>query len=338
MTPNTKEFWVYLETFADGSLRPVGLELLGKAKTMCVSRGWKVVGLIIGYQVEKAVEEAQGYGCDVILVVDTIELSYYATDTYTDVLCYLIQKERPNVLVLGATPDSKDLAPRVAARLKTGLTADCTDMGFQETGDVVEWTRPALSGHLMAKIICPKERPQMGTVRAGVFPLPYFDKKSQSLIRRENPRLSSAEKQISLVKILAENTSNLNLEESSIIVAGGLGLGSKKGFDLLHNLADALKGMVGASRKVVEAGWIPRAYQVGQTGKSVKPRLYIACGISGALQHLVGMQDAHCIVAINIDADAPIFQIADYGIVGDVFEIIPAMLEELSQLNTIKAL
>lgn len=334
MKSDTQEFWVYLETSAYGSLRPVGLELLGKALTLCTSRSWAVVGVVLGHQIEMAIQEAQSYGCDKIVAVDERELLHYRADTYTSVLCSLIQKHHPNVLIIGATLDGKDLAPRVAARLKTGLTADCTDMEFQESSDVVQWTRPALSGHLMAKIICPTARPQMGTVRAGVFVIPSPNKESHSLVIRESFRLSQKKNLISLIQNIVENTDTINLEESPIIVAGGFGLGSKKGFDLMQALADSLGGMVGASRKVVEAGWIPRAYQVGQTGKNVRPRLYVACGISGALQHLLGMQNADCIVAINEDPDAPIFQIANYGIVGNLFEIIPAMIEELSRLNT----
>jgi electron transfer flavoprotein alpha subunit len=242
-------------------------------------------------------------------------------------LADLIQEEKPEIMLLGATTIGRSLAPRVAARVGTGLTADCTGLAVNPETGLLEQTRPAFGGNIMATIICPRHRPQMATVRPKVFQAaPKDPARKGEIVNLKSPEVALRSR---LLERVREQAENVNLDEADIIVAGGRGLADEKGFKLLSELAEALGGAVGASRAAVDAGWISYPHQVGQTGKTVSPKLYIACGISGAIQHLAGMQSAETIVAINKNPDAPIFQVAHYGIVGDVFEVIPALIREL---------
>ena len=246
---------------------------------------------------------------------------------------YLIEKYGPTTLLIGATPDGRDMGPRLACRLKTGLTADCTGLDIDPDSGNVAWTRPAFGGNLMATILCPDHRPQIGTVRPGVFKKSAPGEAKAEVVREEF-HVAPEQIRTELLEVIREAAGELvDLEGADIIVSGGRGVGGPEGFEPVKALADVLGATVGASRAAVDSGWISHAHQVGQTGKTVAPKLYIACGISGAIQHLAGMSGSDCIVAINKDPDAPIFDVADYGIVGNLFEVLPALTEEIKKLK-----
>lgn len=333
MEAKTKDLWVYVETKEDGSAKNVGLELLGPGRDLADKQGGKLVAIVIGGGVDQAVNDASVQGADQVIVVDAPEFKDYTTDAYTAALYFLIEKYGPTTLLIGATPDGRDLGPRLACRLKTGLTADCTALDIDEESGNVAWTRPAFGGNLMATILCPDHRPQIGTVRPGVFKkTPAAEPKAE--IIREEFHVAPEQIRTELLEIIQETAGELvDLEGADIIVSGGRGVGGPEGFAPVKELAEVLGATVGASRAAVDAGWISHAHQVGQTGKTVAPKLYIACGISGAIQHLAGMSGSDCIVAINKDPDAPIFDVADYGIVGNLFEVLPALTEELRKLK-----
>ena len=329
MIPKTRDLWVFVETEPDGSARNVGIELLGPGRAIAEKQGGKLVAVVIGSGIGPAVEEADTHGADTIIAVDAPEYESFTTDAYADALVQLVEKYGPLSLLIGATPNGRDFAPRVSCRLKTGLTADCTGLDVdQETGNVL-WTRPTFGGNLMAQIQCPDHRPQMGTVRPGVFkkcaPVP-----GHAEIIREDVRIPAEEIRTKVLEVISEiDSGKVDLQSADVIVAGGRGVGGPKGFELLRELADLLHGEVGASRPAVDSGWIPHAHQVGQTGNTVGPKLYIACGLSGAIQHTAGIAGSETVVAINSDPNAPIFQAADYGIVGDLFEVIPVLIREI---------
>ena len=333
MEAKTKDLWVYVETKEDGSAKNVGLELLGPGRDLADKQGGKLVAIVIGGGVDQAVNDASVQGADQVIVVDAPEFKDYTTDAYTAALYFLIEKYGPTTLLIGATPDGRDLGPRLACRLKTGLTADCTALDIDEESGNVAWTRPAFGGNLMATILCPDHRPQIGTVRPGMFKkTPAAEPKAE--IIREEFHVAPEQIRTELLEIIQETAGELvDLEGADIIVSGGRGVGGPEGFAPVKELAEVLGATVGASRAAVDAGWISHAHQVGQTGKTVAPKLYIACGISGAIQHLAGMSGSDCIVAINKDPDAPIFDVADYGIVGNLFEVLPALTEELRKLK-----
>lgn len=323
-----RDVWVFLECGHDG-LRRVGLELLGPARAIADKLEERVVGVLLAENATELARTAISHGADVVITSGGSRFANYDTEIFTDAMTALVKKYNPEVLMLGATDTGRDLAPRIAARLHTGLTADCTsiDVGADR---IVQWTRPAFGGNLMSTNICPQKKPQMGTVRPNVFPKPQLDDSRVGTIIEEAldevPGVSRV-KLIEVLKIPTETTANL--DEASIIVSGGRGLKGPENFAILQDLADAVGGSIGASRAAVDSGWIPHAYQVGQTGKTVCPKIYIACGISGAIQHLIGMSSSDTIIAINKDKDAPIFQVADYGIVGDLFQVVPELTREI---------
>ena len=333
MEAKTKDLWVFIETKEDGSARNVGIELLGAGRKLADRQGGKLVAVVIGCNTQAAVDDAAAHDADQVIVVDGSEFRHYTTDAYVIALYDLILKYGPSVVMVGATPNGRDFAPRVACRLKTGLTADCTSLDInEETGDIA-WTRPAFGGNLMATILCSNTRPQMGTVRPGVFKKAPAVAPHAEIIKEA---ISIAPEQIrtELIDIVKEAAAEIvDLEGAEIIVSGGRGVGGPEGFAPVKALADVLGGTVGASRAAVDSGWISHAHQVGQTGKTVAPKLYIACGISGAIQHRAGMSGSDCIVAINKNPDAPIFDIANYGIVGDLFEVLPILTEEVRKLK-----
>lgn len=329
----TKDLWVFVETKKDGSARNVGLELLNPGKELAAKQGGKVVAVIIGQNTVKAEKSAAAYGAQKILVVNGNEYANYNTDAYTNAMEYLIKKYAPTTLLIGATSYGRDLGPRISCRLKSGLTADCTSLAVNEETGIMEWTRPAFGGNLMATIICPDGRPQIGTIRPGVFKKAVPEDASPEVIY-EDYHVAPEQIRTKLLDTIIEAAAEIvDLEGAEIIVSGGRGIGGPEGFAVLKELADALGGTVGASRAAVDAGWIPYAHQVGQTGKTVAPKLYIACGISGAIQHLAGMSGSDYIVAINREEDAPIFDVANYGIVGNLFEVIPALISEIKKLK-----
>lgn len=333
MEAKTKDLWVFVETNKDGSAKNVGIELLTPGKDMAAKQGGALVAVVVGYKTDAAVEAAAAHGADKIIVVDGPEYEQYTTDAYTIALCTLVEKYGPTSMLIGATNNGRDLGPRVSCRLKTGLTADCTALDIDEETGNVAWTRPAFGGNLMATILCPDHRPQIGTVRPGVF------KKCEPCaahaeIIREDIKVSAEQIRTQVLELLkGMGDENVDLEGAEIIVSGGRGVGGPEGFAPIKALAEVLGATVGASRAAVDSGWISHAHQVGQTGKTVGAKLYIACGISGAIQHLAGMSGSDCIVAINKDPDAPIFDVADYGVVGDLFQVLPVLTEEIKKLR-----
>ncbi|MBC3798179.1 electron transfer flavoprotein subunit alpha/FixB family protein [Acetobacterium tundrae] len=324
-----QDVWVFIDCF-QGHPKDVGYELLGQGRLLAEALKQKCCAIIIGENVDEAIKGATEYGADIIYVVRGAEYANYSADAYGHAFLELCEKYHPNTILIGATANGRDLGSKLAIRLKTGLTADCTALSVEEdTGNVV-WERPAFGGNLYARILCSETRPQMGTVRPGAFKKPQKCQNKLSVMIREDIRTKQEDiltKVIDFIK--AKDESGIKLEEAEYIVAGGRGLKGAENFAMLKELADLLGGSVGASRAAVDAGWIPQSKQVGQTGKTVTPKVYIACGISGAVQHLAGMTESDTIIAINKDASAPIFEVADYGIVGDVFEMVPAMIKEM---------
>jgi electron transfer flavoprotein alpha subunit len=321
-----KEIWVYIETF-NKKVKKVSLELLTKANELSQKLSAKVVAVYIDK--DDLDDTISKYGADKIVHLYNKDLQFYDSQIYTNALYNLIKDDRPHILLIGATSVGRDLAPRLAAKLNTGLTADCTQLDLDEDGLLLQ-TRPAFGGNIMATIICPEHIPQMATVRPGIFEAKKLEK---------IPEIEKIEFELEkdcttkTLEIMEKNSLLKDITESDVIVAGGRGLSKKEGFDLLRDLAKELNGTIAASRAAVEAGWAPQEIQVGQTGKTVKPKIYIACGISGAIQHIAGMKDSKCIIAINKDKNAPIFKIADYAIVGDVYEVVPKLIEKLRVLK-----
>lgn len=317
----------------DGVMQKVSLELLGKGREIADKLNEKLTAVLLGYEVEQLGKTITAYGVDEVLVVDNILLKNYTTDAYGKVMCDIINDRKPEVVFIGATYIGRDLGPRVAAKLKTGLTADCTGLDVDpETGNLL-MTRPAFGGNLMATIECPDHRPQMSTVRPGVFNVPCANEKLEGNVKILKTDLKEEDIRTKVEKIVKSIKDKVDITEAEIIVSGGRGIGSREGFALLKELADVLGGTVGASRGAVDAGWAEKDYQVGQTGKTVRPKLYIACGISGAIQHLAGMQDSDYIIAVNKDDSAPIMGVADLGIVGDINKILPEMINEVKGLK-----
>lgn len=331
MEAKTKDLWVFVETNEDGTAKNVGVELLTPGRLMADKQGGQLVAVVIGSGVDEAVKAVNEHGADKIIVVDGPEYKHYTTDAYTIALVSLVEKYGPTSLLIGATNNGRDLGPRVSCRLETGLTADCTGLDIDEDSGNVAWTRPAFGGNLMARILCPTHRPQMGTVRPGVFKkCDPVEPKAE--IVREDIHVAESDIRTRVIELIKEmDAENVDLEGAEIIVSGGRGVGGPEGFAPVKALAEALGGVVGASRAAVDSGWIAHSHQVGQTGKTVGPKLYIACGISGAIQHLAGMSGSDVIVAINKDPDAPIFDVADYGVVGNLFEVLPVLAEEIKK-------
>ncbi|GMB00386.1 FAD-binding protein [Pelosinus sp. IPA-1] len=325
-----KGVWVFIEQIS-GQVRSVGQELLGEGRKLAETMGQELSGVIIGDNVKKLAKEVFSSGADKVYLVEGAEYKHYTTDAYTIAFSDLIKTYRPAVILIGATNDGRDLGPRVACRVGTGLTADCTSLGIDEATGLVAWTRPAFGGNIMATILCPDHRPQMGTVRPKVFKCLEQDFTRTGEIVQVASKVKSSDIRTKLIDVIKVCTASCKLEEAEIIVSGGRGMCKPENFVLIEELASVLGGAVGASRAAVDAGWKPHIHQVGQTGKTVGPKIYFACGISGAIQHLAGMSSSDIIIAINKDADAPIFKVANYGIVGDAIEIIPFLIEEFSK-------
>jgi electron transfer flavoprotein alpha subunit len=319
-----KNVWVFIEA-EHGEAKNVGYELLNAARPIADGKGCDLVAVIIGHAIDSVCREALSFGADSVLAVEGDEFETYSTDAFSRALINLIEKHRPDTVIFGATNNGRDLAPKVACHLKTGLTADCTGIGLQEDGENIAWTRPTFGGNLMATIICPDSRPQMGTVRPGVFRKGTPDSSRTGPIVMEDVHIPPEEIRTRIIYQADALALALDLEDAEIIVAGGRGMGSADNFKILKAFADEMGAYLGCSRAVVDAGWLPHTYQVGQSGKTVAPKVYFAVGISGAIQHLAGITGAETIIAINKDPNAPIFDIADYCIVGDLNEVIPAL-------------
>ncbi|MDY4078615.1 MAG: electron transfer flavoprotein subunit alpha/FixB family protein [Clostridium sp.] len=326
-----KGVWVFAEQ-REGELQKVSLELLGEGRRVADKLGVKLTALLLGSNVGNLAEKLAAHGADEVLVADDKNLEHYTTDAYTKVICDLATERKPGILFVGATFIGRDLGPRIAARLSTGLTADCTSIDVEvENGDLLA-TRPAFGGNLMATIACPEHRPQMATVRPGVFEAVTTDA-SNCKIENVTVNLADSDVRTKVIETVKTAKDIIDISEAKIIVAGGRGVGSKENFAMLQELADVLGGVVAGSRAAVEKGWIENAYQVGQTGKTVKPTIYIACGISGAIQHVAGMQDSEVIIAINKDETAPIMNVADYGIVGDIKKVLPELIAQAKAIK-----
>lgn len=326
-----KGVWVFAEQ-RGGKLANVTLELLGEGRKLADELKEPLVAVILGKEIGPLAKRLIAHGADKVFLADAPELEQFLEDSYTQVIVDLVKKERPNIFLLGATAIGRSLAPKVAARLETGLTADCTGLEVNVAERNLLQTRPAFGGNLMATILCPNHRPQMATVRPKVFkPLTEDSSRTGEVVSVD---LSSVKWDIraKVLEVVKETGYVVNLEEANIIVSGGRGLCDPKNFAMVEELAKTLGGAVGASRAAVDAGWVPYAHQVGQTGKTVGPKIYFACGIHGAIQHMAGMSSSDIIIAINKNPDAPIFKIATYGIVGDVREILPMLTKEFQKV------
>lgn len=321
------DLFVFIEQ-TDHRIADVSLELLGKGRELAGELNCKVVAVLPGNQVEPLFEQLAAHGADKIIAVDHPALDVYMTEPYAHVLSEVVKQYQPEILLYGATAIGRDLAPRVSARVHTGLTADCTSLDVEKETGLLLMTRPAFGGNIMATIVCAGHCPQMATVRPGVM---TKQKTEFSTCETEFCEVEDLDGHVNveILEIIKKTKKQVNIQNAKILVSGGRGMKDEEGFGLLHQLAEVLNGKVCASRAAVEAGLADKEVQVGQTGKTVRPNIYIACGISGAIQHLAGMEDSEMIVAINSDPEAPIFEIADYGLVGDVRKIIPVLTEEL---------
>ena len=327
-----KDIYVVVEQ-VDGVVQKVGIELIGIASKLAADLGQEVVAVLLGKEVRGLADNLIHHGANKVICVEDPILEHYATEPYTKALNAVVEAKKPEIVLYGATSIGRDLAPRVSARVHTGLTADCTKLEIDPEDGKIKQTRPAFGGNIMATIICPDNRPQMSTVRPGVMDKAPKDDSRTGEVVKLNIDLKESDIRTKVLEIVKSAHEKISLTDANIIVSGGKGLGTPDGFKLIAELAEALGGVVGSSRAAVDAGWIDRSHQVGQTGVTVKPNLYVACGISGAIQHLAGMKESDLIIAINKDPDAPIFGVADYGIVGDLYKVIPEILEALKAVK-----
>ena len=327
-----KGVYVFIQQ-VEGVTAPVSFELLGKAKELAKALNTTVSAVLCGYNVASLADELGEYGADTVVLIDDPALSEYTTEPYAQAMFGVIDYFKPEIVLYGATTIGRDLAPRVSARVHTGLTADCTRLEIDpETGRLL-MTRPAFGGNLMATIICPDFRPQMATVRPGVMQRAERVEGRRARVLPFNLKIEHNDCFVEVLDVIKKMNEAVDISEAKILVSGGRGMGSKENFRMLYDLADALGGRVAASRAAVDAGWADKEMQVGQTGKTVRPKLYIAVGISGAIQHLAGMEESEVIIAINRDETAPIFNVADYGVVGDLGKVVPMLTEKIRALK-----
>jgi len=323
--------WVIAEHYKN-KIHSVAFQLLGKGRELADLLEVNLTLVILGANFDEKLEEFSHYGMDEIIYVKSPILKDYYSDLYVKAITELVLENKPEIILIGATPTGRDFAPRVAKRLNAGLTADCTGLVINpETRNLLQ-TRPTFGGNIMATIITPSSRPQMATVRPGIYKMPEKVKKNAN-IRKIEYDFKEKDSVSKIVKVIGKTKSTVNLEDAKIIVAGGRGVGSKENFKIIEDLANVLGAELGGSRITVELNWLDPDRQIGQTGKTVSPNLYIACGISGAIQHVVGMQNAEIIVAINKDPNASIFKVAHYGIVGDLNNIIPELIKEIKKVK-----
>ena len=321
----------------DGELQKVSTELLGKARELADDLGQEVVAVLLGENIKDKADVLIHHGADKVIVVEHALLKEYVTEPYAKSIYTIVKKYDPEIVLYGATSIGRDLAPRLAARIHTGLTADCTGLEIDEESKLLRMTRPAFGGNLMATIICEDFRPQMATVRPGVMTPLANDSSRKGEVIMEDVGLTDADMNVKILEVAKDDKKKLDITEANVLVSGGRGIGGPEGFDLLQELADVMEGEVSTSRATVDAGWIEKDRQVGQTGKTVRPDIYFAIGISGAIQHLAGMEESGLIIAINKNDGAPIFEVADLGIVGDLNKIVPKLIEEYKIAKAAKA-
>ena len=320
----------------DGELQKVSTELIGKARELADDLGQEVYAILLGENVKAKADVLIHHGADKVIVVDHPLLKEYVTEPYAKSIYTIVQRYEPEIVLFGATSIGRDLAPRLAARIHTGLTADCTGLEIDAETRLLRMTRPAFGGNLMATIVCQDFRPQMATVRPGVMTPMDNDNDRKGEVIMEDVGLTDADMNVKIIEVAKEEKKKLDITEARILVSGGRGLGGPEGFDLLAELAEAMEGEISSSRASVDAGWIEKARQVGQTGKTVRPDIYFALGISGAIQHLAGMEESGLIIAINKSDAAPIFDVADLGIVGDLHKILPKLIEQYKKVKAEK--
>ena len=326
----SKNVYVFTEQ-RDGHIQKVGIELIGKARELADALSQEVVAILLGSGIKEKADILIKHGADKVIVVDDLMLAEYVTEPYTQALYEVIKANDPEIVLYGATSIGRDLAPRVSARVHTGLTADCTRLEIDEETKLLYMTRPAFGGNIMATILCADFRPQMATVRPGVMKALPEDSTRTGEIEVFPVSFTEADMNVKIREVVKSEHKTIDITESKRLVSGGRGIGGSEGFALLKELAKALDGEISSSRACVDAGWIAKDEQVGQTGKTVRPELYVACGISGAIQHVAGMEGADYIVAINKDETAPIFEVADLGIVGDLKTIVPKLIVAINK-------
>lgn len=324
--------WVFIEQ-SDGEIAGVSLELLGAGRELADKLEVPLSGILLGDGVRKLSSRVIGYGADIVYVIDHPVLKNYRTESYMRGVNFLAGKYKPEIFLYGATPNGKDLASAVATDLSTGLTADTTMLDVDVDKRLLEASRPAFGGNIMATILCKKNRPQMATVRPKVMKALPFDETRQGTIIDEEISLREEEMRTKVIDVVKDITKKANLADAHVIVCGGKGIGDAKGLQLIHELANTIGASVGGTRDVIEAGLLPHELQIGQTGETVTPKIYFAIGVSGAIQHVVGMKNSELIIAINSDPHAPIFEVTTYGIVGDAYEIVPKLIEQLKQIR-----
>ena len=320
----------------DGELQKVSTELIGKARELADDLGQEVYAILLGENVKAKADVLIHHGADKVIVVDHPLLKEYVTEPYAKSIYTIVERYDPEIVLFGATSIGRDLAPRLAARIHTGLTADCTGLEIDSETRLLRMTRPAFGGNLMATIVCQDYRPQMATVRPGVMTPMENDNNRKGEVIMEDVGLTDADMNVKIIEVAKEEKKKLDITEARILVSGGRGLGGPEGFDLLAELAEAMEGEISSSRASVDAGWIEKARQVGQTGKTVRPDIYFALGISGAIQHLAGMEESGLIIAINKSDSAPIFDVADLGIVGDLHKVLPKLIEQYKKAKAAK--
>lgn len=350
MVTNNIEEYKGVYVFAqqvDNEISGIALELLGKGKELAAKLETEVTAVLIGYNVKNLADKLAEYGADKVILVDDPELETYRTEPYAHALASVIEKYKPEIVLVGATAIGRDLGPTVSARVKTGLTADCTVLeigdfplvaipGQEQKHNQLLMTRPAFGGNTIATIACPDNRPQMATVRPGVMQKIAPIAGAKAVIEEYNPGFTPNNKYVTIKEVVKAVSDTVDIMDAKILVSGGRGVGSAENFKILEDLAEVLGGTVSCSRAVVDNGWKPKDLQVGQTGKTVRPHVYFAIGISGAIQHLAGMEESDIIIAINKDETAPIFDVADYGIVGDLNKILPALTEKIKEAKAAK--
>ena len=336
-----KGVYVFAEQ-VDNKLSGIAFELLGKAKDLAADLNAEVAAVLIGSDVKGLADELAAYGADKVIVVDDPELKEYRTEPYAHALASVIEKYKPEIMLVGATAIGRDLGPRVSARVQTGLTADCTQLeigdfpinpvaGKEQKHNQLLMTRPAFGGNTIATIACPDNRPQMATVRPGVMQKIAKIEGAKANVEEYNPGFTPDNKYVEIMEVVKSVSETVDIMDAKILVSGGRGVGSAENFKILEDLAEALGGEVSCSRAVVDNGWKTKDLQVGQTGKTVRPQVYFAIGISGAIQHVAGMEESDLIIAINKDETAPIFDVADYGIVGDLNKIVPELTKQIKE-------